>query len=595
MRFRSGLAWTVLLVGGLAPAQEAPERLFSADTQIYFRWDGTATQRAAFEKTALHKVVFEEFGPLFDSLTAKLTRDKHTQLFRKLAEQGCALGVEFRNVSPLEFETILVLPQASQHAEALFELLRQAIERAGLEADKFQSGGREVHYAEKEGLYLAWWADGKDLVLSLSTDAPKTMLSRLSKRPGLDQNPHFRQLQEYREFATTARGYADIPALLKLAEQLQPEMPKAIEILGLRDLKTYQFHMGFDGPALRTVAIFDAPGPRKGLLKLLSGKPFTLADLPRLPPEITSFDATSLDLGLLYDIVLDLVGQLAPPPEVEQLRQQISDINRALGIDLRSDLLGSLGSRIVSYHSKSAISLLGMTILLEIKDEAKLRQAVTQLTRGCEKLSDGKVRVRTSTYRNVPLHSLYVEQEEFPFTPTFALHQGWLVVGLYPQTVQDFILRQKGELPAWVPDAAMKQALNRAPKAFTAVSVSDPRPGVLTLWGLAPIAGAMVANNFPQLEFDVGLIPHSYAVARHLFPTVSVTTDDGKTIRLQNWTAVPVLDLLAESDTMMLWLMMASTSMLGRSVGGTFEVIEDRVGGVPAVPPPPPPPPKDRR
>src|SRR5271156_923183 len=57
-----------LVVPALAVAQEAPERLLPASTQFYLRWDGVEAHRAAYEKTALGKMMQEATGKFFAGL-----------------------------------------------------------------------------------------------------------------------------------------------------------------------------------------------------------------------------------------------------------------------------------------------------------------------------------------------------------------------------------------------------------------------------------------------------------------------------------------------------------------------------------------------
>ena len=85
-------------------------------------------------------------------------------------------------------------------------------------------------------------------------------------------------------------------------------------------------------------------------------------------------------------------------------------------------------------------------------------------------------------------------------------------------------------------DAQLTKALSAFPKEFTAISVSDPRPTVQTLLSFAPtvktLANGILPNVLPGAPiFDVGVIPHAQDAVRHLYPNISVTTDDGKRIR----------------------------------------------------------------
>jgi hypothetical protein len=50
---------------------------------------------------------------------------------------------------------------------------------------------------------------------------------------------------------------------------------------------------------------------------------------------------------------------------------------------------------------------------------------------------------------------------------------------------------------------------------------------------IAPLI-AGTANSFaPDSKFEVGTLPNAQEATRHLFPNVSVTSDDGKTLRLE--------------------------------------------------------------
>ncbi len=67
--------------------------------------------------------------------------------------------------------------------------------------------------------------------------------------------------------------------------------------------------------------------------------------------------------------------------------------------------------------------------------------------------------------------------------------------------------------------------------------MSDPRPGLKFLFSIAPTGVALLnsftANFAPGAHFDVSLIPNALEVTRHLFPNITVTTDDGKKVRIE--------------------------------------------------------------
>src|SRR5205823_5358209 len=142
-----------------------------------------------------------------------------------------------------------------------------------------------------------------------------------------------------------------------------------------------------------------------------------------------------------------------------------------------------------------------------------------------------EVTLKKRTYHGVELREVRVKAQGFFFVPTYAIHKGWLVISLFPQPVHGYILRAEGEMASWKPSSRVQAAFDKLDKEFMSVSYSDPRPSLQTLWSVAPTIGGLVNSFSPELNFDVGSLPNAQEATRHLFPNVSVTTDDGKMIR----------------------------------------------------------------
>ncbi len=132
------------------------------------------------------------------------------------------------------------------------------------------------------------------------------------------------------------------------------------------------------------------------------------------------------------------------------------------------------------------------------------------------------------------MREVHVAQQGFHFAPSYVIYKDWLVIAPFPQQVQGYILRAKGELTAWKPGQRVTKSLEELPKEFISISYSDPRPSVKEILSIAPLI-AGTANSFaPDSKFEVGSLPNAQEATRHLFPNVSVTSDDGKTLRSGN-------------------------------------------------------------
>jgi hypothetical protein len=562
MRLHTVLALLLFLAPQVARAQETPEQLLSAGTQIYLRWDGVDAHRAAFEKSALGAMLKGDTGKFFDGVVKQLQQSagsaltvagllsgkppeqleklqadasEATKLLGLFSEKGLILAVEGRAILPApQAQATLIIPDAGDKSKALFGAIKLIAGLADIPIKETKTLERTVFSIQAEPVHITWWLEGKHAVLLVGTDKPEDAVKRMrtGNHARLVSSPMFKKLTEFKDFETAARAYVDVAGIVKLAALLGKEATEIIDILGLNGLKTITFHSGFEGNAERGLVVIDAPGPRKGLLSLLNGKPFKLGDVPPLPDDVISWQMASFDPAGSWDRIVGLIETVVAVLAKDQLpmvQEAIKQIDITLGVNLRQDVLGALGEYIVQYASPSegAFSV-SQAILLKVKDADKLQTSLDKLVRNLSKATGLDISLKKRKYRDVEVREVHVKQQGFIFLPTYAIHKGWLVLGYYPQTVQGYILRANGEVPAWKPDGKVMASLEKMPQEWTAISVSDPRPTVKMLAALAPLVAASVNSFAGDNYVDVGLMPNAHEMCKHLFPNVSVTTDDGK-------------------------------------------------------------------
>ena len=137
----------LLLIAGAAHAQEAPEALLPATTQVYLHWDGVEAHRTAYEKTALGKMMKGDTGTFLSSgigdlqktlsglVTAqallkgtppdqlqKLNADisEAAKLLDFFGKRGLVIGFELRSVEPPQMQLTVIVPDAGAKPEPLF-------------------------------------------------------------------------------------------------------------------------------------------------------------------------------------------------------------------------------------------------------------------------------------------------------------------------------------------------------------------------------------------------------------------------------------------------------------------------------------------
>jgi hypothetical protein len=564
MRYRHGLPLLLLLAPGLTRAQETPESLLPATAQAYARFDGIDAHRAAYTKSCLGQMLQGDTGTFITSLfkqledgvavgltVEQLLRGASPQQMKKMqadarsatrlpgqiGAKGFVLAVEVRSLEPPQGQLTLILPDAGPKPDALFGALRLGAGIARAEVKETKVEGRAVSSLDLDVIHLAWWVEGPHAVLTLGTDKPEAVVRTMTagKHARLTANPLFKRLRDFNKFETAARSFIDAKAFVQLGGKRSPDVRRLLDDLGLDGLESLVFYSGFDGKVQRDLVEWDMPGPRKGLLGLLGGKPFRLGDVPPLPPDVVSWSMTNFDPGAFYDTAVQAVEnvvRLISPDDAPKIKAGLKAADTFLGIDLRKDLLGSFGDRFAQYVSPGdGPFTLGQMLLLRVKDPDKLQGAIEQVIKSVAQAAGVEVKIKKRPYQGVDMRLVQVRQQGFIFVPTYAVVDGWLALSFFPQPVEGHIARVKGTLSAWKPSPDIEEMLRQMPQEFIAVSWSDPRPSIKQLLAIAPLIGGSVASFVPDVNFDVGSLPNAQEATRHLFPNISVTTDDGKTLR----------------------------------------------------------------
>jgi hypothetical protein len=589
MRHPYALASVLLLLPGVCgAAEDVPERLLPASTQIYLRWDGVEAHKDAYAKTSLGQMMKGDTGTfitgLFDKLqtsaAALLTIDtlrrgldpktlKKMQtdaraaatLFPQIGKRGFILAGSLRSLEPPQGEVFLILPGMGADPEPLFGALRLAIGLGQGQIQEQKIGRRAVSSLDLAPVHLAWWAEGQHAVLALSTEKPDVLVKKLTadKRETLTENPLFRRVAEFKKFETNSRAFIDMAALVKLGAKRGKETAQLLDDLGLMGLRGLVMYSGFDGRAERGLIEWDMPEQRKGLLTLLGGKSFTLGDVPPLPADVISWTMTNFDAAVFYDTAYRAAEQivgLVSPDDVPKVKELVRQGNEFLGIDIRKDLLGSLGSQFAYYTSPAdGPFTLGQTVLFKVKDADKLQDALEQIIQSIGAAVGKQVRIKKRDYQGVKIREVYVKAEGFIFVPSYAVYKDWLAIGWYPQAVQAFVQRSKGGLTVWKPSPLVKESLDKLPKEVVSITYTDPRPSLKQLLSIAPLVAGAVSSFNPTLNFEVGSVPATLEVTKHLFPNISVTSDDGKIVRQDSLDSLSLPFNITGLDTYSLFIL----------------------------------------
>ncbi|MBM3982605.1 MAG: hypothetical protein FJ304_20500 [Planctomycetes bacterium] len=600
-------------------ADPAPEKLLPPSTQLYVRWDGVTAHADAYKKSVWGGLMAGPTGDTVRALLARVPKllgasvladpllagkppaelkanladlKAAEKLIDLIADKGVIVAAEVREPAPTikgigtfvggliggklpgpeaimpDAQLIVMVPDVGDKADVLFGTLRLLFKQGEVKILPFEVDGRKGFRLDlpNDGplpLHTTWWVEGKHFVFYVGTCKPATIISEMQAnvvKGGVTNHPLYVRAGKLGDFESITRGFVDTGKLVDMAKALGgplvPGLKERLDGTGLSGLRAAVFSSGFDGKESRAVYEFDAPGERKGLLKVLKQEPLTVADLPPLPPDVSRFSALRIDPAATYDAGLGLVEfismneQLGVEENGKQRTQadiitartgyMAREVDKFLGITLKDDLLAHLGDKFVLYQSPTeGLQVIGSVVCISVKDAAKVKAAADRIQRALETLANSPVKVRKKVLKGVEYREFYARGFGI-LTPTYAVVGDWLVIAGHPQAVQGVILRSKGELPKWKPDEATAKRLAKMP-AGCGLQYCDPKSTVSNLCTIGPLALSAFGNRNgfgeqTETDFDpidVGLVPNAHELNKHLFPNLTVTRDDGKTIRIE--------------------------------------------------------------
>lgn len=605
-------------VGRVTKETNPPEHLLSPTTQFYLRWDGIASHAAAYKASiwggimagptgdsvrALLDMVRKQLGhsllsePLLEGkspleLKASLADLKNAEaVIDLIVRHGVVVGAKLQTPRPTlkgvtsalggllsgngpasgtlmhEGQFIAIVPDVGEKSEAFLAAIRFVTEKSEPKAESFEILGRKglrlAATPQQDAIQFAAWAEGRHFVLYFGTEKLESVLSGMTANAamgGVTAHPLFALCKKDPGYEAVTRGFVDTAHVVSLARWLGgpfvPGLSQRLDDLGIGTLKAVVFTSGFDGRESRATYALDLPGERKGFARVLKREPFTVKDLPPLPPDVSRFTALRIDPAAAYDAGIGLIEALASgesfgteedaktPAERIMLRRAYLDeqVSKGLGVNLRTEVLPHLGDRVVMYQSPlEGLSALGTVFCVSLKDAAKMKEALDRIQRGMDALLGAPIKVRKRMLNGVEVRELHSSLFTI-FRPSYAIVGDWLVVGLHPQPVHGFVQRARGNLAVWRPDPATAARLAKMPADGCGLQYCDPRSTVQNLCCIGPLAlsaidlgllGRANQSEGDNEPLDIGLIPNAHELSSHLFPNLTVTRDDGTTVRIE--------------------------------------------------------------
>ncbi len=326
-------------------------------------------------------------------------------------------------------------------------------------------------------------------------------------------------------------SYADVGAITRLAGQFSgPEVGKILDLLGVRSLTTAISITGLDATGFVSRTKIASSDQHQGLDAALTGKPLEAKDLAGIPADATIAVALRLDAQQVLREGLQLLDKLEPRAAAE-IRQAMNEMEQQVGIDIETELLGSLGD-VWTLHTapRSGGLLAGWTLTVNLRDAKQAdawQQKYVQFFAGFGG-QFGLSPLREFEYRKQTAYQLVLPNGA-PMGISWCLTDSHLIVTLLPQTLKAYLAQEDGD-PSLADDAAVADllAMESGP---CAIAYQDVRSQFVSFYPLLQYGAQVFARQLRREGIDVNTtaLPSIGAIAPHLQPTLAALrrVDDG--------------------------------------------------------------------
>ena len=490
----------ILLCPAFVSAQSLADRV-PADSMVYVGWKGSADMGPAYPASNLKAVMDDSNIPDFVDRFLPEIVDKISKMNPQAGEIGQILSAigkpTWQHPTAFFFAGVEVVPgkgptphlgiiwQPGADGNELSKHLEQLIAQAPLPFP-----AKVVHQGEIVALLLGYEdaeaALGGFQTKSLAQDgAFKNAMSHLTVKDPV------------------GAAYIDYERLLKFADDMiqqsnDPDAtkiwPKVRDDLGIAGLKRIVIATGFDGKDSATQAFAESPEPRTGILKLVGFEPLDDAILSAIPQTVTSAGAGRFDSAGLFDLIRRTL-QDANPQAAHEVDQFIETINSDSHVDLRKDLLASVGDE-WAYFADPTLGGRGMasfTIVNHLKDPAKFEQSLDKIEDYAlqqiqkEAASAGADAPVTIRFQTTKVDGMTVHYLAVPLVaPSWVVQGGNLYVSLFPQVAASAARHAEAKGPSILRNekflAVRTRLGQKSPAAFSFEDLQQTAPDAYGSW-----------------------------------------------------------------------------------------------------------------
>lgn len=480
-------------------------------------------------------------------LIARLAPDLIKALFMRPAAvfvSRAGLGAEGLDISAA---LVVNLGEKQEAVEAALEKLQSTL--LGPAVQEIQLGGKPAHRIQLGPVVppVDWTIAGNYLVVGFGEDAVTGVFERVRT----DAPPWLVELKSGLSVErTSTMSYINIEKLVATLAPLGGQMAAAaIQATGLGNVQSLASVTGLEGTGFVGRSLLQLDGDPAGLLRIVAGAPLTADDLAPIPADSTLALAVRLDGSKVLDVLLEMVGEVEPRAR-DEIAEGLKEMGDELGIDVRGDVLSSLGDVWCAYNSpgEGGLVLTGLTATVTVKDRDRLVRVHDRLL-GMLKSQlggpdDGGFRRRGPRLNELKVagQDVFVLtgiDEEFPFAPSWCLTDTHLVFALFPQNITA-LLNRGNDFQSLATAPQVKPLLEEG-EAPSMIFYQDTPELFKLAYPMLQMVGAMASSELQRegVDVDVSLLPSARSILPHLKPGVTFLRRSAAGIEFETRQSVP--------------------------------------------------------
>lgn len=553
-----------LVCSGIAHAQVLADKV-PADAVAYFGWAGADAVKAKYEGTHLQAILkesrFEElFGSYLDQVEASVVKrePQAAEPMRLLRTLGKPMwtsptAIYIGNVDASDKRrphfTIAMISQVGDKAESMAKDVAKLLPPP-------RSAGQPTLtvYAENGVItYLITSEETSKLDLTKGTLAQAQTFANNFKQ--VKGDPIFTTFIDFASIMSTVEE-----GIAANAAEAAPKAKAFLDNSGLRGLKQLISTSGFQGKDWVTETFIATDGQRAGLLKAMPSGAVDANLLKIVPGTANSMGSFRFDPAALTG---EMRNTLAKTDEqaLQFYNYGFGAMQQALGANVEQAILTPLGSDWVCYTAPELGSggILGIVLVNKLDDPAAMQKGLSTVafnfTRwvniGISKASrEAQVNLKSVKTK---IGNTEVNYLATPFfAPSWAIDDGKLYIGLYPQVVGAAIRQAHSGKPSILESEKYKAAL---------ATLKQDKLESVSFYDLPTAArhGSMY-NNLLLISRYAGfadlfvpplpepLFPPIDVVLDHLAPAVSGSWSDSTGIHMRRVQSFPGSMLLNEQS-----------------------------------------------